>query len=237
MEGLELPCRNAAEVGRAIRALGSHRYVGGRLLNVHAAAFHAIEGVVSAESQPIVEEGLSWARAILSDASVDPASRDERLYRRSSEKEAAAILETLWGASGAIAQARLRDWLTRAELMSAVSATQLPFDEAHEDDIHPLLIDAGWELLSLAELEPERHRGAIEAYGDAISFASACFEEASAIPKRVNLHELSAIGPVEALYGVDNEGSLREPLVLYVAGDETYLDYVFRGILRSAKLG
>ena len=74
--------------------------------------------------------------------------------------------------------------------------------------MHPLLVDAGWELLPLAQLDPERHRGAMSAFGDGLSFESARFEEETAIPPLSHLYELPAIGPVELLQGVDPAGLL-----------------------------
>lgn len=234
MEGFELPCRNAGDVARVVRALGSHRYVAGRLLHVHAAAFDAVREIVSGDAAALLDEALRWSAQVLADPAIDPASRDERLVRAATEKEVAAMLEALWGDARERAQSRLREWLERVELVPPEDA--MPFDEESEEDIHPLLVDAGWELLSLAELDPERHRGAIEAYPERIDFESARFEESEAIPKRATLHELSAIGPVEALRAIAPDGTLAHPLVLYAEGDPVYLDYVLRGVLRAAKL-
>lgn len=238
MEGIELPCQTAAEVARVIRALGGHRYVAGRLLLLHAAALDAVSVIVEGEAKTTLDEAQDWSASVLRDASIDAASRDERLYRRASEKEVAAVLEALWGPERARAHARLEDWLRRVELVDGARAVDAaPFDENVEADIHPMLIDAGWELLALTELDAERHKGAIDAFAERIAFESARFEDAESIPRRVHLHELSAIGPTEAIRGVSDDGTLREPLVLYVDGEPTYLDYVLRGVLRSAKLG
>jgi len=111
-----------------------------------------------------------------------------------------------------------------------------PFDEEREDEVHPLLVDAGWELLPLGELDPERHKGAIAAYGEPILFESARFEEQEAMPRPTHLYELPAIGPRELLEGA-RDGLLLHPFVLYVQGDETYVDYVIRGALKAAKIG
>lgn len=234
MDGFELPCRTATEVGRAIRALGGHRYVAGRLILVHAALFDAVRESVPDDLRALLVDAFAWAKEVLSDPTIDPASRDERLMRRSTEKELAAALEAMWGDDRERAKERLTRWLTHVDLLPAPEAQ--PFDEAHEEDMHPVLVDAGWELLSLGELDPERHRGAIDAFEERIDFEAAKFEEAEAIPKPTSLHELSAIGPVEALRAMGDDGILREPLVLFMEGEPTYLDYVLRGILRSAKL-
>jgi hypothetical protein len=111
-----------------------------------------------------------------------------------------------------------------------------PFDENAEDAVHPILIDAGWELVPLRLLDPERHKGAIAAFGDDLSFASAVFEEETAIPATPSLLELPALGPAELLSGVDDAGNLVEPLVVWAEGNETYVDYLIRGVRRAARL-
>jgi hypothetical protein len=145
------------------------------------------------------------------------------------------VLEGLWvpGDTGRAARRRLEELLTTHGLAVPAHA---PFDERAEDEMHPLLVDAGWELLSLAELDPARHRGAMDAFGDALAFESARFEEETAIPPLRHLYELPALGPVELLRGVDDAGNLAAPLVVWGEGDETYLDYVVRGVRRAAKL-
>jgi hypothetical protein len=112
----------------------------------------------------------------------------------------------------------------------------MPFDEGAEEGMHPLLVDAGWELCPLSALDPERHKGAITAFGDELAFASAVFEEETAIPRVPALLELPALGPTELLQGADDEGNLVEPLVVWAQGNETYLDYLIRGIRRAARL-
>jgi hypothetical protein len=167
---------------------------------------------------------------------MDVSSRDERLWRRSSDAELVAVLESFWTPAPRSRAAReaLRAILDRHGIASPDHA---PFDERAEDTIHPIAIDAGWELLGLSQLDPERHKGAIAAFGDGLAFESACFEEDAAIPPAVHLYELPAIGPVELLRGVDDGGALSEPLVVWTQGDPTYLDYVLRGVRRAAKLG
>lgn len=226
MEGHVLPARDATDVGHLVRALGGHRYVAGRLILIHAAAFHCVVSDALAEAQ-------SWAAGILADGEIDPSSRDERLWRRSTEKELAAVLDGFWGAGGEDARAKLASWLEATDLPVGEGA---PFDEDQEDDIHPLLIDAGWELLPLAGLDPERHKGAIDAFGETILYEAARFDEENAVPAAAHLAELPAFGPVEILRGATPSGLLTEELVLWTEGNATYHDYVLRGVLRAAKL-
>jgi hypothetical protein len=231
MIAIELGTTRVDEALRVVRALGAHRYVASRLHLVHAFAWAAIGD----EAPGVLADGLAWARAALCDASVDMASRDERAWRRSSDAEVAAVLEAFWtpGPRSRAARGALRATLERHDLASHDHA---PFDESVEDVIHPIAIDAGWELLSLSQLDPERHKGAISAFGDALAFESACFEEETEIPRRAHLVELPGIGPVELLRGADDEGTLAEPLVIWAQGNATYLDYVVRGVRRAAKL-
>jgi hypothetical protein len=220
----------AEEAARVVRALGAHRYVAGRLHLVHALALEALPD----DAGGALAEARGWARGVLAQADLDPASRDERLWRRSGDAELAAVLEGFWSPDrGPAAREALRGLLARHELPVL---DHEPFDESVEDAVHPLLMDAGWELLPLAELDADRHRGAIAAFGEALAFESARFEEETAIPPLRHLYELPAIGPRELLHGVDDAGVLAAPLVVWAEGDETYLDYVIRGVRRAAKL-
>ena len=167
-------------------------------------------------------------------------SRDERLWRKASEDEVGALLEVYW-ASDADAGARaVKERLAAA--LAAIDATVdlAPFDEdVDEGGIFPVLIDCGWELHPLGALEEERHKGAIDSFGDPFTFLVARFEETAkgdGGEPPVYLQELTALGPAELLRGVDKEGRLVATLTLWNEGPEPYLDYVLRGALKSAKL-
>jgi hypothetical protein len=228
----ELPARTPEEVARLIRALGSHRYIAGRLLLVHAFVFDAAGPFAGGD----LEGARAWAEGVLGSAKIDRGSRDERLWRAATERELGAALAVLWNDDDAGAQAR-------ATLEARLDAIGVPlpanaasiFDENAEDDIFPVLVDAGWELLPLASLDPDRHRGAIEAFGERFAFDCAKFEEENAVPAQATLQELPLIGPAELLYGAEH-AILRAPLDLWTSGNETYQDYVLRGVLRAAKL-
>ena len=221
MIGIELPAETVDEACRVVRALGGHRYAAGKLLLIHALALGHVDP--------------AWSESTLSNPDIDADSRDERLWRRCSEAELEAVLALYWGEGDS--SARARDALLAAlERLELPLPDPDPFDESREDDIHPLLVDAGWELLPLADLDSERHKGAIAAFGEAILYETARFEEQESMPKQTHLYELPAIGPRELLEGAEG-GRLVHPLVLYTEGDPTYLDYVIRGVLRAAKLG
>ncbi|MBX3227897.1 MAG: hypothetical protein KIT84_28280 [Labilithrix sp.] len=226
MIGFEIGTRAGEELLRFVRALGQHRYVASRLLLVHAFA-------VDAAADDSIPEAAEWAKRVINagaDGVIDLASKDERLWRKATEAELAAVLRAFWGPDRAAAS-RLRAHLSRIDVK--VDAAALPFDEGGEDDIFPVLVDAGWELLPLAHLDLDRHRGAIQAFDD---FEVARFEEESAIPPLVSLHELPLLGPVELLAPFGPDGRTRAPFVLWQEGNETYLDYVLRGVLKVSKI-
>jgi len=230
--GYELEDYRGEDLVRFVRTLGQHRYVASRLHLVHA---FASEAAAAARPAAPLAEAADWARRAIGSGVIDLASRDERLYRRASDAELVAVLEAFWDDSAGATPA------ARAQLeqrLAAIGVTldparTAPFDEAAEEDLFPVLVDAGWELLPLAHLDPSRHRGAIQAFDD---FEVARFEEESAIPPLVTLHELPLLGGVELGHAFDEGGRAQAPFVLWQQGHETYLDYVLRGVLRAAKL-
>jgi hypothetical protein len=229
--GYELDTSTSAELVRFVRALGQHRYVASRLHLIHAFAFDA---AATDESEPALAEGAAWARRCIESGVIDLDSKDERLYRRATDAELVSVLEAFWsGGRETRAHARLRERLTSIDaLPDAVALSAPPFDESHEEDMFPVLVDAGWELLPIAHLDLDRHRGAIQAFDD---FEVAKFEEQSAVPSVPTLHEMPLLGPVELLAACDAD-ALRAPFVLWQQGHESYLDYVLRGVLRASKL-
>jgi hypothetical protein len=90
MIGIDLQVTTAPELARLVRALGGHRYVAGRLHLVHAFAYASLS---EAGLRDGLDEAIAWAAAVLDDATIDPSSRDERLFRRSTDAEVAAVLE------------------------------------------------------------------------------------------------------------------------------------------------
>lgn len=233
MIGHEFDATTGEELLHIVRALGQHRYVDGRLHLVHAFAVAAV-AEASSDSDPDLAEAVAWARGVLADPNVDAGSKDERLYRRSSDAELVAVLRAFWtaGPRRERACAHLLERLGALGIDGATAAST-PFDEAREEDMFPVLVDAGWELLPLSRLEPERHRGAMDAFGDALAFEVARFEEESAIPRVAALHELPAMGCAELVHLFDDAGRLRAPFVLWASGHEAYVDYLLRGVKRA----
>ena len=234
MIGHEIEAVSGEELVRFVRALGQHRYVASRLHLVHA---FAIEAACVASEAAALGEAKVWAARVLSEAEIDRTSKDERLYRRVTDAELVAVLEAFWNDG----ERRERASLALASRLVESGAEPpdldaLPFDESSEDDMFPVLVDAGWELLPLSSLDPERHKGAMSAFDDALAFEVAKFEEENALPPLVTLHELPALGPVELLAALDADGAARAAFVLWTSGNETYVDYVLRGVRKIAKI-
>jgi hypothetical protein len=234
--GIEIEARNGEELVRFVRALGRHRYVASRLHLVHAFAIEA--ACASGEDDPALEEAKAWAERVLSDPEIDRGSKDERLHRRATDAELGAVVAAFWEDADRRDRASLRLAERLAEIgVEPPAEDALPFDESHEEDVFPVLVDAGWELVPIAKLDPERHKGALEAFEDQLAFEVARFEEENAVPPLVTLHEMPVLGPLELIGALDTDGTLRAPFVLWTSGNETYVDYVLRGVKRAAKLG
>ncbi len=233
MIAVDLGVRRVDQALRLVRALGAHRYVAGRLHLVHAFAVAS----VGDDAAGALVDARAWALETLErpGTGLDLASRDERLWRRCSDVEVVAVLDAYW-APGPRSRSARDTLRARLERHGLAAAGHQAFDESVEDLIHPLAVDAGWELLGLAELDPERHKGVIAAFGDRLVFESAAFEEGAAIPSSPHLYELPAVGAAELLDGADDQGVLAQPFVVWAQGNETYLEYVFRGVARAAKL-
>lgn len=228
MHSIEWDELGVGDIVRLVRALGGHRYVAATDVRVHAL-------LLIAAAAPELETFTQQARSVLDDASIDSASRAPELWISMTHKELALVLDSIWLRDGASERrTNLQKLLTNAGL--AIDDTAPLFDENRESVIHPVLIDAGWELLRLAELDPERHRGVIDAFGtgEELSFQSARFEEESAIPKpEAYAIELPAFGAEELLLAPDIAPL---PFVIWVEGPEAYLDYLLRGIAKVAKI-
>lgn len=230
LEGHDLPARNADELARLVRALSKHRYVAAHGLYVHAALIRAV-AQSGAESSSLGDATGHAASLLASMRELDGPS-DPRLLVRLSPEAASDVIHALGSNGGERVRAWIRAWLERGELGLA---DYEPFDERRDLDVHPLLIDAGWELVPLGDLDSERHAGAMRAFGDEGAFAEAVERERSRTAP--TLQELSAFGPIEVLRGFDDDGSLASSCALYTYGEAAYLDYVLRGAVRAAKLG
>lgn len=237
LRGYDAPVRTGADLVRLVRALGGHRYVASRRHDVHAFVWIAATAGRGDDGGPLAGK-CGWAERVLGDGAIERASKDERLYTTATDAELVLLLESFWERDGRARAARVLSDLLSGIGVALPTAEDTPFDEAREADVFPVLVDAGWELLPLARLDEERHKGAIAAMcvDDDLGYASARFNEESAAPPPTYLVELPALGACELLLGVDAGGLVTGSPAVFMDGPEAYVDYVHRGVLRAAKL-
>jgi len=229
VRNVDLPITNGDEACRVVRALGSHRYVAGATHLAHVFTINA-----AARDERFTHAELSlWAAETMADTAIDKSSRDERLYRRVTTVELSDLLATFWVAPLPDVRTTLAEQL---ETIGAVFPDAAPFEPSAEEEMFPLLIDAGWELLRYAELDPERHRGLVESFPEPILFESAKFEEACLPSPPTYLYEWPALGKRELLIEAGPGGTWNATPELWVDAPEPYIDYVLRGVLRAAKV-
>jgi len=215
---------------RVVRALGANRYVAARLHSVHAFA------IAAADPSEVLAEAQAWAKGVLADPNIDRDSKDPRLLRDVTDKELLAVLSAYWDEDAVLGRTKAPARLGAMLAAIGVAPSDGPlFDEGHEDDMYPVLVDAGRELLKVAELDAERHKGLVETY-EPIELASERFEEESAIPPREYLFEIPLLGATELLRPADEWGDLRAPFVVWSSAPATYEDYLVRGVLKAAKV-
>ncbi|MFO0637710.1 MAG: hypothetical protein U0183_00760 [Polyangiaceae bacterium] len=227
---LDLPPLSPEAAVRVVRALGANRYVKERHHLVHAFVLAACEPV-----EPLVE-ACAWARAVLGDPTIDRDSKDPRLVREVTDKELCAALAAFWDEEALAGRTKAPGKL--AALLGSIGIEPTGaalFDESAEDDMYPVLVDAGWSLLQIRELDPERHKGLVESY-ERIELESEIFEENAAIPPREYVIELPLLGAEELLRPVDEWGDFRDPWVVWSSLPGAYDDYLFRGVLKAAKV-
>lgn len=230
MIGHEFPLQRADDAIRVVRALGAHRYIAGRTHLAHA--FALVAAVQDPAALSVLQDASAWASALLDAGAVDPNSKDPALFRTVTDAELQALLGAFWQPGPA--RERVHDTLRKClGGVDGAGIERVPFDEATEEDIFPVLVDAGWELLKLAELDAERHKGVIGSFED---FEVARFDEASMDAEEAYLHELPLLGADELLRAVDEDGAFRQPFVIFTQAPEPYDDYLLRGVERAAKL-
>jgi hypothetical protein len=212
----EAPVTTVAEFLRWIKALGSHRYVAGSLHMVHALVYDACAEAVAPES-------VRWAREVLGSGS---AFTGDTQLRRASDAELLQMLEAV------LTRGDVRERLAAALRAHTLDVQQLGagfllFDEAREPTLSPVLIDAGWELLSLDALDADRHRGVLD------RMPSETVVAPHAVPV---LQELGLFGAEELLLFARDDGGLASAPPLWLSEPQFYQDYVLHGVSRAAKL-
>lgn len=212
--------RTADEVAALLRALGRHRYLRGSSCALHWTVDEAL-AFLPTFAAPAAAFRVRRSR----ERDLDVSSRDPSLWREVALEEVIAALTAFWtpGEVATEARQRLADALVACELPLGDHA---PFAGDPEDPPHPELVLLDWELYAIDALDSERHAGAIQALelaGEAIDVAAPVYAETA------------ALAYPELALGAPN-GVLPDDFIVWCDGDYSYVDYVFRGVARGAKL-
>ena len=155
---------------------------------------------------------------------LDLLSRDPRLWRPLTLDELGAVLGYFWQPE---TQARAAQALLRVMQQAGFELMQHPpLASAADDPPHPELLLLDWVFLPVDQLDSQRHAGALRAMedsGEEINPSEPVYVEGPTLSSV----ELTAAAPA---------GQLVADPIFWADGPYPYLDYVFRGVRRGAKL-
>lgn len=213
--------RMVDEIGRLLRALGKNRYVAEVDHRIHWAVDAALSDLPAFEPH-----ARAFSERCEQNDALEIASRDPSLWRPATVDEVTAVLTAFWSADDGAKD--------RRELLGAIlaqagiePAEHAPFDGDPEAPSFPELVTLDWVLLAVDELDADQHAGALaslEAHGGEI--------EAPSDPIYV---EGPSIGLAELCEGAPN-GVLPRDWEMWADGPFGYVDYLFRGVSKAAKL-
>jgi hypothetical protein len=220
MLGWSFSARTADEVAALLRAMGRHRYVREVDHALHWTVDEALSDRPPFDARAAVVRDLRKKQPDL-----DLASRDPLLWRYADTEVVIEALSVFWtpGPDAERASLRLRQLLVDAEL--GVAGHE-PFQSDPEEPPHPELIRLDWEFFPIDELDPERHSGALRALeqaGEEVNVSAPVYQEAICLA----FPELARGAP---------HGVLPADFLVWSDGDYSYVDYVFRGVAKAARL-
>ena len=212
--------RTMDEAAALLRALGRHRYVREVDHTIHWSVLLALSDLAS-----FAAKAGAFRRTIADQPSLELWSRDPSLWLPADIEEVLEALCAFWaqGEAAERARARLSELLSHSDL---ALPSHPPFRSDPEAPPHPELVLLDWELLPICELDPERHQGAIAAMelaGEEVDVSAPVYVEGACL----SVPELLEGAP---------RGVLPQDFVVWADGAYSYVDYVFRGVARSAKL-
>jgi hypothetical protein len=212
--------RTLDEVASLLRALGRHRYV----READHALHWTVDEALSAHA-PFAGHAAAFRERRLREPGLDVASRDPSLWRYADTEEVIEALAIFWDDGPAAIEAKER--LARALAESGLElASHAPFKANPEEPPHPELVLLDWELFPIDELDIERHAGALRALevaGEEVNVSAPVYQEAVTLA----FPELTT--------GARN-GVLPDDFLVWSDGDYCYVDYIFRGVAKAAKL-
>jgi hypothetical protein len=212
--------RTLDEVASLLRAMGRHRYV--------READHALHWTVDqalADRAPFAARAAAFQARRAREPNLEITSRDPSLFTYADTEVVIDALSAFWTKGEAATKAgdRLRHILEEADLGLA---THEPFHADPDEPPHPELVLLDWEFFPIAELDPERHEGAIRALelaGEEVDVSAPVYQEAVCIA----YPELVRGAP---------QGVLPVDFLIWSDGAYSYVDYVFRGVAKAARL-
>lgn len=212
--------RTSEEIARLLRALGKHRYVREVDHRLHWTVDHAL-----AELPEFAPHAAVFEARRAKERSLEIGSRDPSLWREAKTEDVVAALTAFWTPGEAAARYRRR-LLEALSLTGLPAASHAPFDSRPDEPPHPELVLLDWELFPVDELDVDRHAGALAAM-------EAAEEEVNASAPVYN--EGPVLAAPELCDGAPN-GVLADDFLVWSDGPYSYSDYVFRGVVKAAKL-
>jgi hypothetical protein len=212
--------RTLDEVAALLRAMGRHRYVRETDHRIHWSVDLALS-----DRSPFAERAVEFREMRARQPDLDLGSRDPLLWKYADTEVVIDALSSFWGETGRGETVRraLTEALRGADLELA---THPPFQSNPEEPPHPELVLLDWEFFPVDELDVERHSGALRALelaGEPIDVSAPVFVESvcMAYPELVT-------GAPRGVLPVD--------FLVWSDGDYSYVDYIFRGVAKAARL-
>src|SRR6266542_1111621 len=212
--------RTLDEIGALLRAMGRHRYLREIDHGIHWSVDEALQ-----DRTTFAPRAKACRERRDSEPNLDPASRDPSLWKYADTEVVIGALSVFWtkGDEAERAKEQLRRGLEQTEIELPSHA---PFRSDPEEPPHPEIILLDWEFFPIEELDPERHSGALRALeiaGDEVNISAPVYVEGM------------CIGYPELVLGAP-QGVLPVDFTVWCDGDYSYVDYVFRGVAKAAKL-
>ena len=212
--------RTLDEVAALLRAMGRHRYVRETTHAIHWTVDQALS-----DRPPFAGRAAAFQARRTREVELDVTSRDPSLWVYADTEVVIEALAVFWTKSDESERAkeRLRKILQQSELGLA---THPPFGADPEEPPHPELILLDWEFFPIDELDPERHEGALRALeiaAEEVNVSAPVYEEGV------------CLAYPELVHGAP-QGVLPTDFLIWSDGAYSYVDYVFRGVAKAARL-
>ena len=212
--------RTLDEVAALLRAMGRHRYVRETSHAIHWTVDQALS-----DRPPFAARAAAFQARRDREVGLDVTSRDPSLWVCADTEVIIEALAVFWtkGEQAEKAKERLRRIFEESEL---ALAEHPPFQADSEEPPHPELILLDWEFFPIDELDPERHEGALRALelaGEEVDVSAPLYQEGVCLA----WPELANGAP---------QGVLPTDFVIWSDGAYSYVDYVFRGVAKAARL-